>query len=77
MRWVVSTDAGAMFGRERRLGRRSDNRFAAMSGTAAFLGDYMGLAMSANAAHAVWCTASRPPPGGTQHQTTWSATIRR
>jgi len=77
MRWVVSTDAGATFGRERRLGRFSDNRFAATSGTAAFLGDYMGLTMSADAAHAVWCTASRPPAGETQHQTAWSATIRR
>src|SRR5262249_32687338 len=77
MRWVASADGGATFGRERRLGRPSDNRFAATSAMNAFLGDYMGLAMSANAAHAVWCTASRPPPGGTQHQTTWSATIRR
>ena len=77
MRWVVSTDGGATFGRERRLGRRSDNRFAATSGTDAFLGDYMGLALSADAAHAVWCTASRPPAGGTRHQTAWSATIRR
>ena len=77
MRWIVSADGGATFGHERRLGRRSDNRFAATSGMDAFLGDYIGLAMSANAAHAVWCTASRPPAGETQHQTTWSATIRR
>ena len=77
MRWIVSADGGGTFGRERRLGRRSDNRFAATARMDAFLGDYMGLAMSANAAHAVWCTASRPPAGETEHQTAWSATLRR
>ena len=74
-RWIVSADGGVTFGRERRLGRPTDTRFAAtVSGTIAFLGDYMGLALSGDAAHAVWCNASRPR-AGTQHQTAWSATI--
>jgi hypothetical protein len=77
-RWVVSADGGGTFTRERRLGRATDVRFAATAGGVnAFLGDYMGVALSAEAAHAVWCNALRPRLKATHHQTTWSATILR
>ena len=79
VRYVVSTDDGTSFGRERRLGGAGNLRFAASSSGRSFLGDYMGLAVSATAAHAVWCRPSRPRRGPTadHHQTTWSATIAR
>ena len=77
MRYVVSTDGGATFSRERRLGRTTNLDYAATAGGLPFLGDYMGLAASADAAHAVWCVASSVRPPATQHQTTWSATLVR
>jgi hypothetical protein len=79
MRWIVSADGGVTFTRERRLGRPADIRFAATvaGGALAFFGDYMGLALSADAAHAVWSNSSRPRRGAAHHQTTWSATIVR
>lgn len=83
MRYVTSSDAGATFGRERKLGRAGDLQYAVtttdnLGGVDLFfLGDYMGLAMGADAAHAVWCRPSRPRAGSGHHQTTWSATIPR
>ena len=76
-RYVVSADGGVTFDRERRLGRMADLRYAAIAGGQAFLGDYMGLAASADAAHAVWCLSSRPRDTPPPHQTTWAATISR
>jgi hypothetical protein len=78
-RWIASADGGGTFTRERRLGRPADTRFAATvaAGVLAFFGDYMGLALSADAAHAVWCNASHPRLAATHHQTTWSAAIVR
>jgi hypothetical protein len=76
--YVVSTDGGASFGPERRLGGAGNLDFAATaSGGLSFLGDYMGLAMSADSAHAVWCRPSRPRDTSPQHQTAWSASIPR
>ncbi|MGH7894417.1 MAG: hypothetical protein ACREQL_07095 [Candidatus Binatia bacterium] len=72
MRYVASSDAGATFGRERKLGRAGDLRFAVTTGDhlgavdLRFLGDYMGLAMSADPAHAVRCRPS-PPRSGSGH----------
>jgi len=83
MRYITSSDGGATFGRERKLGRAGDLRFAVTATDNEggvdlfFLGDYMGLAMAADAAHAVWCRPSRPRAGSGHHQTTWSATIPR
>jgi len=77
MRYVASSDGGSTFSRERRLGRNTDLDRAATAGGRPFLGDYMGLAASATAAHAVWCVASGPGLAGTHHQTTWSATLLR
>jgi hypothetical protein len=78
MRYAVSADDGASFGRERRLGGSGNLDFAATaSGGLLFLGDYIGLALSANAAHAVWCRPTRSGASSAQHQTTWSATIPR
>ena len=76
-RWAVSADGGATFGRARKLGRSTDVRFAASSGGDAFLGDYMGVTLTGDAAHAVWCNATRPRAAASQHQTTWSGTIVR
>ena len=77
-RYIVSTDGGKSFGGERVVGPRTNLRYAAVSGKDhAFLGDYMGVAATAGAAHLVWCAARRPSGGGTYHQTTWSATILR
>jgi hypothetical protein len=83
MRYVTSADGGITFGRERKLGRAGNLRFAATVGDnlgnfdLKFLGDYMGLAMSADTVHAVWCRPSRPRADSpaVHHQTTWSATI--
>ena len=78
MRYVVSSDGGLTFGRQRRLGRSGRLEFAAMADGAAFLGDYVGLALTDGAAHAVWCRPYRPRTGTTgPHQTTWSAAIPR
>jgi BNR repeat-like domain len=78
MRYVVSTDDGATFGRERRLGHPGRLAFAARADGDAFLGDYIGFAVSGSAAHAVWCRPTRPRGGLTQpHQRAWAATIDR
>ncbi|MDP9340718.1 MAG: glycoside hydrolase [Actinomycetota bacterium] len=78
-RYVVSIDGGKSFGGELLIGPRTNLRFAAVSGQAqAFLGDYMGVAATADTAYLVWCVARRPAPGGGPFdQTTWSATIVR
>jgi hypothetical protein len=77
-RWIASADGGVTFARERRLGRQADTRFAATSGGSdVFFGDYMGVALSADAAHAVWCSSSHARLGAPHHQTAWSATIVR
>jgi hypothetical protein len=78
MRYVVSTDEGLTFGRERGLGRSLRLEFAATADDRIFLGDYIGLTLSSAEAHAVWCRPTRPRGGlPGPHQTTWSATIRR
>jgi hypothetical protein len=51
MRYVVSVDGGATFGRSRRLGSAGNLNFAATaSGGLLFLGDYVGLTLSADVA---------------------------
>ena len=80
MRYAVSLDDGTTFGRERGIGRAGDLDFAATaSGGLLFLGDYIGLTLSANEAHVVWTRPSRPRgnPSAVHHQVAWSATIRR
>ena len=77
MRYVASSDGGATFSRERRLGRSTNLDLAATAHGLPFLGDYMGLTASATTAHAVWCVASTAGLTATHHQTTWSATILR
>ncbi len=77
-RYIVSADGGKTFGGELSIGPRANLRYAAISGqTQAFLGDYMGVAATADAAHLVWCVARRTANGAQFHQTTWSATIVR
>jgi hypothetical protein len=50
-------------------------RFAARSFGDFFLGDYMGIAATAGAAHLVWARAARSDHE--PHQTIWSAAVRR
>ena len=74
----MTTNAGLTFGRERHLGSSLQLEFAATADDLIFLGDYMGLTLSADEAHAIWCGPARPRgslPG--PHQPAWSATIRR
>lgn len=77
LRYIVSSDNGTTFSRERKLGRTGNLAFAAQADSKTFLGDYMGVAASRDAAHAVWCLPSMPHGGAAMHQTTWSATILR
>jgi hypothetical protein len=73
---VTGADPGLFFGAEVTLGPPGDLVFAARSGHDKFLGDYMGVAASADGAQAVWCLP-RPEPGlpRTRHQAAWSANI--
>jgi hypothetical protein len=73
-RYIVSADGGLTFGGELILGQASKLRWAAQAG-GRFYGDYMGVAATAGAAHAVWCVSSRPATPEQYHQTTWTATI--
>lgn len=78
--FVVSTDGGVTFGTEQTAGPPTALQFAAVSieggPTVAFLGDYMGLAATADHAQLAWCVASQPPVSGESfHQTTWSGTV--
>jgi hypothetical protein len=75
-RYVVSLDGGLSFAPERRLGRRGNFDYAAVTTRGLFLGDYAGIAASRDAVHAVWCLP-RPLRDADYHQTTWSATILR
>jgi hypothetical protein len=78
MRYVASADDGVTFSRERGLGRTGNLAYAATANGLAFLGDYLGVAMSASGAHAVWCLPLRPRAGATSpmHQVTFGATFR-
>ena len=82
-RCIHSEDGGLTFQGEVSLGPPSDNRFAAkvepimLHGTA-FLGDYMGVTVSAGTIHAAWARASAEGTGqGECHQTIWAGTILR
>jgi len=83
MRYVLSEDSGVTFGTERIVGDPTDLRFAAQTTTSDcanppcyFLGDYMGLAASPQAAHPVWCRAFQDPAAPTaRNQSTWSSRV--
>lgn len=77
---VVSADGGNTFGAEQTAGPPTVLQYAAVSiggGPArAFLGDYMGLAATADRAQLLWSVASLPPVSGElYHQTSWSGTV--
>jgi hypothetical protein len=78
---VISRDRGRSFSREFTAGPPTVLAFAAVSDEApppvAFLGDYMGLAMTGHEAELLWCVASQPPGTEKYHQTAWGATLRR
>lgn len=78
-RYAGSTDGGATFGCVASIGPPTDIRFAALAfpGRSRFLGDYMGVSLTAAGAHAVWARAYGVAGGGRDpHQTIWAATIR-
>jgi len=71
-----ATRPGLAFGSQVTLGLPGDLQFAARSGDDRFLGDYMGLAASAESVHAVWSRPSfEPGQPGPLHQAEFSATI--
>jgi hypothetical protein len=74
MRYRGSADEGATWGAELTLGAPSDLTYAAQAG-GKFLGDYMGLAASANAVHALWCRSAKPPVSEPYHQTAWTGEV--
>jgi hypothetical protein len=76
MRYRGSPDGGGTWGPELTLGPRTDLTYAARAG-GKFLGDYMGLAASANVVDAVWCRSSKPPTPRTYHQTAWGGEVVR
>jgi hypothetical protein len=83
MRYIASADGGATFGGERVVGDPADLSFAAQttedrcsSPPCFFLGDYMGIAASADGAHPVWCRSfDEPSSTAAEHQTAWSSAI--
>jgi len=79
--YVESEDAATRFGTELPLGPPSDIRFAATAfagpNEASFLGDYLGVVLSAREAHAVWPLAASNGATTDPHQTTWAGTIQR
>jgi hypothetical protein len=82
MRYLLSQDGGITFSGERVLGDPTDLRFAAQTTTrdcgsppCYFLGDYMGVAVSPQAVHPVWCRAFEDPAASPRNQSTWSSRI--
>jgi hypothetical protein len=83
MRYVASQDSGATFGGESILGDPTDLHFAAQTTSfdclnppCYFLGDYMGVAVSPQAVHPVWCRAFQDPAApAARNQTTWSSRV--
>ena len=83
MRYIGSEDGGATFGSERVLGDPTDLRFASQTTTndcssppCYFLGDYMGVAVSTQAVHPVWCRAFQDPAAPTaRNESTWSSRV--
>jgi|GEM_PF-1759112 len=83
MRYIGSEDGGATFGSERVLGDPTDLRFAAQTTTndclnppCYFLGDYMGVAVSTQAVHPVWCRAFQDPAAAAApNESTWSSRV--
>jgi hypothetical protein len=79
-RFVASQDDGQTFGPETVVGEPIDLAYAAdvfntQGRRVAFLGDYNGIAATAQGVHIVWCRSSRPPHRQEYHQTTWTATF--
>jgi hypothetical protein len=72
---VASSNGGVGFAAETVIGPAAVLRFAARSGGARFLGDYLGLAATAGVAHAVWCRSWHPPNPVTPNSAAWTATI--
>jgi BNR repeat protein len=74
---ISSSDGGVTFVRERTIGPPADLRFAAVvrPDRTRFLGDYVGVALSAKALVIVWCRSSPPAGAGGYHSTVWAATI--
>ncbi|HEY3211269.1 MAG TPA: sialidase family protein [Actinomycetota bacterium] len=77
LRSITSTDRGVSFEQERTIGPPADLRFAAVvrPDRTRFLGDYVGVAVSAKSLVIVWCRSFAPAGVGGHHVTMWAATI--
>jgi hypothetical protein len=74
-RYIASADGGASFGTELILGPPTDLKYAAqVTGSRAFLGDYMAVVANGQVAHAAWCVALFSK-NSRYNQTLWSGTI--
>ena len=75
--YIASVNGGRTFGPVHQIGPLAVLQWAAVAGTRAFLGDYMGLAATPQAAMLAWCVSSEPPGNGSYHQTMWAARVSR
>jgi hypothetical protein len=77
LRVMSSEDSGATFEGERTIGPPADLRFAAVvrPGRTRFLGDYLGVALSAESLLVVWSRSFPPAGAGGYHVTIWAAAI--
>ena len=75
--YIASANGGRTFGPVHQIGPLAVLQWAAVAGTRAFLGDYMGLAATPQAAMLAWCVSSEPPGNGSYHQTMWAARVSR
>jgi hypothetical protein len=80
IRYQASTDGGRHFSAPMRLDPRGDLRYAAVDSLGEkFLGDYMGLAPTADGAVAVWCRPFAEAPDvstAPRHQAAWAIAVR-
>jgi hypothetical protein len=75
--YVGAADDGTTFSGEITVGRPADLRYAAtvFYNETKFLGEYMGIAATAEGAQLAWARSSPPRKEERYHQTTWSAEI--
>jgi hypothetical protein len=77
LRSSFSSDGGITFTGERTIGRPADLRFAAIvrPGRTRFLGDYFGVALSAESMVVVWSRSFSSPGAAGRHVTIWASVI--
>lgn len=78
LRSISSSDGGVTFQDERPIGPAADLGFAAVvrPDRTRFLGDYLGLALSAQSLLIVWCRSFPPAGPAGYHVTVWAAKVQ-